>query len=121
MRNVNKLERLLRRLGLTTAKAARILRTSPQTVASWRQGHRNPPRSAIRLLIARAWKPPTTRRRGTVPTIQPLPRYGCHYELPEGCEPDACVIDTQEYDLCDLAKPGMRKEVCRHWLPIKHA
>lgn len=43
----------LRRLRLNhLADAARVLRTPARTVEAWRQGRRDPPRMAMRLLAA---------------------------------------------------------------------
>lgn len=44
---------------------------------------------------------------------------GCHYDLEPGMRPDNCVIDAGKLDNCILAKPGMRKEDCNEWRPIK--
>lgn len=51
----------------------------------------------------------------------PVVRYGCHCDLGSTVDgqPDGCVIDRQDYDDCVYAKPGMRKEQCKHWRPIE--
>jgi hypothetical protein len=43
-------------------------------------------------------------------------RYGCHCDLEEGQEPDACVlVNGVVTGRCIYAKPGMRKEQCQYW------
>lgn len=45
-------------------------------------------------------------------------RYGCHVELfamPEGTEPDGCVIDEGRRHDCIYARDVERKELCEYW------
>jgi hypothetical protein len=42
-------------------------------------------------------------------------RYGCHVDLEPGMFPTSCVIDTGDFDDCNLAHKGMRKEQCKYW------
>lgn len=42
-------------------------------------------------------------------------KYGCHVDLEDHQEPDACVIDEEQYHNCFYAKKGMRKEQCEYW------
>jgi len=48
-------------------------------------------------------------------------RYGCHVELfalPEGTEPDGCVIDEGARNSCIYARDIACKEQCRYWQAI---
>ncbi len=59
-------------------------------------------------------------------TVQPAPvRYGCHCDLenmPEGYEPDGCVIDDGMEDDCvyatQLVREGKGKTACKYWKPV---
>lgn len=42
-------------------------------------------------------------------------KFGCHLELDEGMEPDACVKDTNEDFLCTYAGRLTSKWNCPHW------
>lgn len=44
-------------------------------------------------------------------------KYGCHCDIEntESGLPDACVIDSHDYEDCIYAKKGMRKEQCEYW------
>jgi hypothetical protein len=53
------------------------------------------------------------------------PRYGCHCDIetmPEGFEPDECVLDRGKVDDCvyavKLLKEGKGKTDCEYWKPI---
>lgn len=48
-------------------------------------------------------------------------RFGCHVELwsmPEGTEPDGCVIDDRDRSSCIYASDVQHKEQCRYWRRI---
>lgn len=49
----------------------------------------------------------------------PAIRYGCHVDLEPHMQPDGCVIDENNHQLCIYAKKGMRKEQCEYWKVIK--
>ena len=42
-------------------------------------------------------------------------RYGCHVDLEPGMFSTSCVVDTKDFDDCNLARKGMRKEQCKYW------
>ena len=46
-------------------------------------------------------------------------KFGCHCDLDPGMEPDGCVIDTNEHQLCVYANKGMKREDCKYWLPCE--
>ena len=47
-------------------------------------------------------------------------KYGCHCDLEDDMKPDNCVIDSNNFDNCVHAHPGMRKEQCKYWRIIKN-
>ena len=55
-------------------------------------------------------------------------KYGCHCDIesmPDGYEPDACVMDDGLDDMCvyarQLRRDGKDKTSCSYWKPIKAA
>lgn len=52
-------------------------------------------------------------------------KYGCHCDLEEGMEPDACVMDSGDDADCvfaeQLRKQNKDKTSCKHWRLIKEA
>lgn len=52
-------------------------------------------------------------------------KYGCHCDLEEGVEPDACVMDSGDDADCvfaeQLRKQNKDKTSCKHWRLIKEA
>lgn len=48
-------------------------------------------------------------------------KYGCHCDLEsmnDGFEPDGCVMDAGEYNLCIYASEDGKKENCEYWRPV---
>ena len=44
-------------------------------------------------------------------------RYGCHFELEPGGEPDSCVIDDGTPEWCCMTARVKYKEECEYWRP----
>lgn len=49
---------------------------------------------------------------------KPFGAFGCHCELGPDETPDACAIDLNKRDLCQLAQDGRTRNSCEYWRPI---